>query len=145
MIPKSLLDLNVLIALTDPEHQHHQKARNWLASAGRGRLGICPFTEAGFVRVTTNPAFHPSPHTLEQAIAFLQALKGRDDYWYCPIDESWVTLTAPFAARIFGHQQVTDAYLLGLAIKEKGALVTFDKGIQYMAGAEFARNVLLLE
>lgn len=145
MILKSLLDLNVLIALADPEHKHHQKARNWLTSAGRERLGICPLTEAGFLRVTTNPAFHPVPRTLEQAIAILQVLKGRDDYWYCPIDESWVTLTAPFAARIFGHQQVTDAYLLGLAIKEKGVLVTFDKGIQYMAGAEFSQNVLVLE
>jgi hypothetical protein len=82
---------------------------------------------------------------LEQAIAILQVLKGRDDYWYCPIEESWVTLTAPFAARIYGHQQVTDAYLLGLAIKEQGVLVTFDKGIQYMAGAEFSPNILLLE
>ncbi|MDR3749985.1 MAG: PIN domain-containing protein [Terracidiphilus sp.] len=145
MNPKSLLDLNVLIALTYPEHKHHQKARNWLTSSGRERLGICPLTEAGFLRVTTNPAFHPRPRTLEQAIAILQALKGRDDYWYCPIDESWVTLTAPFAARIFGHQQVTDACLLGLAIKEKGVLVTFDKGIQYMAGAEFRGNVQLLE
>lgn len=145
MIPKSLLDLNVLIALTDPEHQHHQKARNWLASAGGERLGICPLTESGFLRVTTNPASHIGPRTLEHAVAILQVLKGRDDYWYCPIDESWVTLTAGFAARIYGHQQVTDAYLLGLAIKEKGVLVTFDKGIRLMAGVEFSRNVLLLE
>jgi hypothetical protein len=57
----------------------------------------------------------------------------------------WVDLTAPFAARISGHQQVTDAFLLGLAIKENGVLVTFDKGIQYMASAEFSQNVLLLE
>ena len=145
MILKSLLDLNVLIALTDPEHQHHQKARNWFASSGRERLGVCPLTEAGFLRVTTNPAYSPKPHTFEESIAILQVLKGRDDYWYCPIAESWVTLTVPFAARISGHQQVTDAYLLGLAIKEKGVLVTFDKGIQYMAGVEFARNVLVLE
>jgi hypothetical protein len=145
LIPKSLLDLNVLIALADPEHKHHQKARIWFTSAGKERLGICPLTEAGFLRVTTNPAFNPVPRTLEQAIAVLEALKGRDDYWYCPIDRSWVELTAPFAARIFGHQQVTDAYLLGLAIKEKGVLVTFDKGIQYLAGAEFAQNVLLIE
>jgi toxin-antitoxin system PIN domain toxin len=140
-----LLDLNVLIALTDPEHKHHQKARNWFTSSGRERLGICSLTEAGFLRVTTNPAFRPGPRTLEQAIAILQVLKGRDDYWYCPIDESWVTLTARFASRVRGHQQVTDAYLLGLAIKEKGLLVTFDKGIQYMAGAEFSQNVLLLQ
>ena len=145
MILKSLLDLNVLIALTEPEHKHHQKAWNWFASSGRERLGVCPLTEAGFLRVTTNSAYHPGPRTLVQAIAVLQVLKGRDDYWYCPIDESWVTLTAPFAVRISGHQQVTDAYLLGLAIKENGVLVTFDKGIQYMAGAEFTQNVLLLQ
>jgi toxin-antitoxin system PIN domain toxin len=145
LILKSLVDLNVLIALTDPEHKHHKKARNWLTSAGREWLGICPLTEAGFLRVTTNPAFHPGPRTLEQAIAILQVLKGRDDYWYCPIDESWVTLTAGFASRIFGHQQVTDAYLLGIAIKERGVLVTFDRGLQYMAGTEFSQNVLLLE
>jgi len=66
-------------------------------------------------------------------------------YGYWEINKSWVELTAPFASRIRGHQQVTDAYLLGLAIKEKGVLVTFDKGLQYLAGAEFRQNVLLLE
>lgn len=145
MILKSLLDLNVLIALTDTEHKHHQKAWKWFGSSGRERLGICPITEAGFLRVTTNSAFHPGPRTLAQAMAILQVLKERDDYWYCPIVESWVTLTAPFATRINGHQQVTDAYLLGLAIKTGGALVTFDKGIQYLAGTEFGQNVLLLQ
>ena len=145
MILKSLLDLNVLIALTDPEHKHHEMARNWFTSSSRERLGICPLTEAGFLRVTTNSAFHPGPRTLEQAIAILQVLKGRDDYWYCPIDESWVTHTARFASRVRGHQQVSDAYLLGLAMKENCMLVTFDKGIKYMAGAEFSHNVRILD
>jgi predicted nucleic acid-binding protein len=80
---------------------------------------------------------------LEQAIAILQALKGICDY--CPIDESWVTITARFASRIRGHQQVTDAYLLGLAIREGRVLVTFDKGFQFMAGDEFRDNLLVLE
>ena len=61
---------------------------------------------------------------MEQATAILQSLQGYPGYCYWAIDESWVTLTAPLAARIFGHQQVTDAYLLG---------------------AEFSENVLLLE
>lgn len=143
MIRKSLLDLNVLIALTDTEHVHHQKARNWFTSPRRENWAICPLTELGFLRVTTNPAFHPGPRTLEQAIAILQTLKGICDY--CPIGQSWVTLTAPFAARVRGHQQVTDAYLLGLAIRENRVLVTFDKGLQYLAGAEFSQYVLLLE
>ena len=143
MIRKSLLDLNVLIALADPEHKHHQKARSWFALWGRGSWALCPLTEAGFLRVTTNPAFRPGPRSLEQAIAILQTLKGICDY--CPINESWVTLTARFASRIRGHQQVTDAYLLGLAIRESRVLVTFDKGFQFMAGDEFRENVLILE
>ena len=61
------------------------------------------------------------------------------------MDRSWFELTASFAARITGHQQVTDAYLLGLAIKEDGVLVTFDRGIRYMAGPTSARHVLVLE
>ena len=144
MIRKNLLDLNVLIALTDSGHRDYQRAQSWFMASGEESWGICPLTEAGFLRVTTNPAFHPGPRTMEEAIAILQVLKGLPGYWYCEIDESWATLTARFAARIFGHQQVTDAYLLGLAVKEGGKLVTFDRGIKYMAGAEFSRNVLLL-
>lgn len=145
MTRKNLLDVNVLIALTEPGHDDYRKAQEWFNSSMGGNLGLCPFTESGFIRVTTNSAFRPGPRSLELAIAIIQFLKGHPGYWYCPIDESWVTLTAPFAARIFGHQQVTDAYLLGLAIKANSVLVTFDKGIQFMAGAEFSQNVLLLE
>lgn len=142
---KNLLDVNVLIALTEPGHKHHRAALGWLDSFGKDNWGLGPLTEAGFVRVTTNPAYRPGPRTLEQAVEILQLIKGFPGYWYWEIDENWVTLTAPFAARIFGHQQVTDAYLLGLAIKEDGVLVTFDRGLKHMAGVEFRRNLLVLE
>ena len=145
MIRKHLLDLNVLIALMDSDHEHYQKAQNWFISSRKNLLGLCPFTEAGFLRVTTNPVYRPKPRTLEEAIAILKTLKGNASYWYWQIDKSWVELVAPFAARINGHRQVTDAYLLGLAIREKAVLVTFDKAIQHLAGAEFRQNVLLLE
>jgi hypothetical protein len=143
---KNLLDLNVLIALTEPGHKHYRMAQDWFNSSGKANWGVCPLTEAGFVRVTTNPAFRPGPRTFGQAIAILQAIKGYPGYWYWKIaeSESWVTVTAQFAARFVGHQQVTDAYLLGLAIKEDGVLVTFDRGLKYLAGAEFSRNLLLL-
>ena len=144
MIRKSLLDLNVLIALAERGHQHHEKAEKWFKSSGMKSWGVCPLTETGFLRVTTNPAYRPGPRTLEQAIAILQVIKGLPGYRYWGIDESWVTLTAPFAARIFGHQQVTDAYLLGLAIKGDGVLVTFDSGVRHLAGAEFSKNLLVL-
>ncbi|MGA2572166.1 MAG: TA system VapC family ribonuclease toxin [Terracidiphilus sp.] len=137
--------MNVLIALSEPAHRHFRRAQEWLNSSGKDNWGVCPITEAGFVRVTTNPAFRPIPRTREQATAILTDLAMRPGYRYWPMTESWVTLTAPFADRIFGHQQVTDAYLLGLAIKEDGVLVTFDRGLRYMAGPEFSKNLLILE
>lgn len=123
----------------------HHLAHSWYVAFGKDDWGICPFTEAGFMRVTTNPTFRPAPHSFLRARALLQTIKGLPGYRFWAINESWVTLTAPFAARISGHQQVTDAYLLGLAIKEDGVLVTFDRGIRYMAGTQFAKNVLLLK
>lgn len=149
MTRKLLLDLNVLIALLDSGHQGYKKSQEWFISSGDDPIDLCPLTEAGFLRVTTNPAYRPVPRTMEQAIAILQALRAHPRFahplfGYWAISESWVTLTAPFAARIFGHQQVTDAYLLGLAIKENGTLVTFDQGIRYMAGQKFSQNVLAL-
>jgi len=137
--------MNVLIALTEPEHIHRQKAERWFLSAGKDNWGVCPLTESGFIRLTTNPAMQAGTITLERAIAILQELRAHPGYQYWPISESWAVLTASFAARITGHQQVTDAYLLGLAIKENGVLVTFDRGLRYLAGSEFRQNLLVLE
>ncbi len=140
----TLLDVNVLIALTESGHEHNRRAEEWFNTSGKGDWGVCPLTEAGFLRVTTNPSYRPVPRSVEQAMAVLQMMTVYPGYSFWEIGESWVTLTAPFKARVLGHQQVTDAYLLGLAIKKNGVLVTFDAAIQRLAGAEFSRNVLVL-
>jgi uncharacterized protein len=143
---RNLLDTNVLIALTGLEHPQYPSAQRWFDSLADGeQWGICPLTEAGYVRVVTNPTSGPIMQSFLQASAILKDLAQRPDYCYWPITESWVKLTAPFASRISGHQQVTDAYLLGLAIREDGVLVTFDRGLKYLAGQEFRRNLLVLE
>jgi len=145
MTRRTLLDVNVLIALLEPGHDFFQRAQEWFSSSGKDDWGVCPLTEIGLVRITTNPSFHPGPRTPEEAIAALEKLATRPGYRYWPLTDSWAALTAPFAARITGHQQVTDAYLLGLAIKENGVLVTFDRGLKFLAGRQFARNLLILE
>lgn len=138
-----LLDVNALIALADSEHEHYLAMVNWFDREGHTNWGFCPLTEAGFIRVTINPVM--KARTLEQAITILQLLKGHPGCRNWAIDTSWVDLTAPFAARIRGHQQVMDALLLGLVIKQDGVLVTFDRGLRGLAGAEFSRNLLVLE
>lgn len=139
-----LLDLNTLIALAEPDHEFHKPAEKWFQDEGKENWGVCPLTEGGFIRITTHPKYRPVIRTVPQASAILASFAEHPGYRYWPIVDSWATLTAPFSARIFGHQQVTDAYLLGLAIKELGVLVTFDSGFGVLAGSEYDRNLRVL-
>jgi uncharacterized protein len=141
--PKFLLDVNVLVALADEDHTHHNPAMKWFRSSGRHDWGICALTEAGFLRVSMRPK--SGSRSIEEVAEMLTRLAAYPGYRYWPISVSWITLATPFLGRLFGHQQITDAYLLGLAVKENGVLVTFDKALSYMAGAEHRRNVLILE
>jgi len=139
---KYLLDANVLIALTDHDHLHHELVVNWFDSHGKHDWGVCAFTEAAFLRITCNPKL--GRNTVEAATDLLVLLAKRPGYRYWPVAANWTTLTAPFRARIFGHQQITDAFLLGLAIQQGGVLVTMDKAIQHMAGPALSHHALVL-
>lgn len=138
-----LLDVNVLFALTEEEHEHHALVMKWFESSSPGSWGVCPFTEAGFLRLATHPRV--GAHAMEEAIGMLASVASFPGYRFWPITDPWTALTRPFSARLFGHQQVTDAYMLGVAVKERGVLVTLDRAIRYLAGPEYGENVLLLE
>jgi hypothetical protein len=92
--------------------------------------------------VAANPK--TGAHSVEESASVLATLTKHPGYRFWPISAGWSTLAAPFQERVFGHQQITDAFLLGLAVKENGVLVTMDKAIQYLAGAEYSKNVLVL-
>jgi len=136
-----LLDVNILVALFDPGHIHRSVAR-WFSSPGL-KWGVCVFSEAGFLRVSTGTA--AGRRTLEQAANIVKSFSNDPSFSYWPIGSNWTSLTEPFQRRVFGHQQITDAYLLGLAIKEKGVLVTLDKALRSMAGPRFSKHLLVLE
>jgi hypothetical protein len=138
-----LLDVDVLVAFTDEDHEHHKIVRNWFIRESQNAWGLCAFTEAGFLRVTTRPK--TGGRTFEQASAMLAQLVIRPGYRYWPITSEWSVLAAPFRNRLFGHQQITDAYLLGLAVKENGVVVTLDRAMSHLAGAQYSRNLVILE
>jgi uncharacterized protein len=143
---KYLLDVNVLAALSSDEHEHYQRAHEWFDSLTQyDEWSVCPLTDAGYIRLAANPVTRVGQGSIRRATEVLAEIQKLPGYSFWPITQSWVTLTAPFAARIRGHQQVTDACLLGLAIQQDGVLVTFDRGLKYLAGQEFRRNLLVLE
>jgi toxin-antitoxin system PIN domain toxin len=138
-----LVDVNVLVALGDQDHVHHKLAMRWLDGVIDGSWGSCAFSQAGFMRIMSNPRLRG--FTMAQATEVLASLGCHAKYRYWPINQSWVELSGPFEGRIFGHQQITDACLLGLAIRGGGVLVTMDKGIQFLAGTAYKNHVLVLE
>ena len=137
-----LLDVNVMIALTEREHSHYRKVAQWFEAPGL-QFALCAFSEAGFLRIATNPKV--GSHTFDEATAVLQAFEQHPGYRFWPMNSRWADLAQVVRERILGHQQITDAYLLGLAIRRNGVLVSLDKGIKYLAGSKFSRNVLILE
>ena len=140
--PKYLLDVNVLIALTEPEHTHHHKATDWFSTPGLD-WGLCAFSQAGFLRIATNPKI--GAHSLQESTSVLAALTNRPGYRFWPITTGLADLAAPIRKQIFGHNHITDAYLLGLAIQENGILITLDEAIPYLAGLQFSQHVLVLK
>lgn len=142
--PRYLLDLNALIALADPDAVHYKAIHQWFNRGGKDDWGVCPITESGFIRISTNPAYRSPARTVAQAATILTEFARHPGYRFWPISDSWEVLTAPFSTRIKGHKQITDACLLGLAIRHKGVLVTFDSALAYLAGGEYSPNLLVL-
>jgi toxin-antitoxin system PIN domain toxin len=137
-----LPDVNVLVALSDPSHVHHRTADNWRQRIGIAHFLLCPITESGYVRLMANPII--GGLSMNDAILLLQQIAALPNCENLPIECSWLELIQPLAPRLHGYRQVTDAHLLGLAIRNGAVLVTLDRGIQALAGEAYAVNVLTL-
>jgi toxin-antitoxin system PIN domain toxin len=125
----ALLDVNVLVALLWPAQESHPKVQNWFKRRSAEGWATCPQTQAGFVRIVSNPAFSPSAVSPGAAAQALRKSLAHPNHEYWPADVSYLEAIEPFGSQIVGHKQVSDAYLLGLAIHHKGKLVTMDRGI----------------
>jgi uncharacterized protein len=124
-----LLDVNVLIALMWPSYESHEQVRHWFHRHSGGGWATCPITEAAFVRIVSNPSFFPDAVQPKEAVAILEFNLKDPRHRFWTDDVSFSELAQPFLKKLVGHKQVTDAYLLGLALQKKGKLVSLDQGI----------------
>lgn len=124
-----LLDVNVLIAMSWPAHVAHEKVQQWFGRHARAAWATCPFTETAFVRIISNPAFSPNALTTADAFQLLESNLKHSGHKFWPDDIGVLEATRNFQSQIAGHQQVTDAYLMGLALHRKGKLATLDSGM----------------
>lgn len=137
-----LPDVNILVALSDTEHVGHHAAVTWHHSIGAARFFLCAVTEAGFVRLMANPLI--GEESMGDAILLLRKIAALPNVANLEVASSWLELVDPLRQRIHGYRQVTDALLLGLAIRHDAVLVTLDQKVQALAGLEFKSNLLTL-
>lgn len=139
---RALLDINVLIALFDPIHQHHDRAHSWLKKNIHSGWASCPITQNGFVRIITQPRY-ARPVTVSEAVERLHEATSTAHHEFWPDD---ISLTEPRWFRhdhIHGPAQLTDLYLLALAAHHQGRFVTFDQTIPTRA-LPAAQHLLVL-
>jgi len=124
----ALLDVNMLIALFDAAHVHHQAAHGWMAANRTQGWATCPVVQNGCLRVMSQPSYPGHLPVAEIARRLRQATASGEHVF-------WPDTLEPTDSRRFRHENVlsskslTDVYLLGLAVHHDGRLVTFDRTV----------------
>jgi len=125
---RALLDVNVLIALLDADHALHVPAMQWFESNVQLGWASCPITQNACVRIMSRPGY-PNPPPLRVVMERLAVATATGFHEFWPDDISLLDAGTVDPARIHGPRQVTDVYLLALAVRHGSRFVTFDKSI----------------
>lgn len=140
----SLLDASVLIALFDAAHVHHRVVHEWMANHRAAGWATCPLTQNACIRIMSQPAYPGRLSVMDITRRLRQAISTPDHSFWS--DSISLCDEALFDHRtILTPKYLTDLYLLALAVKSKGRLVTLDQGISFskVRGAS-EQNLLIL-
>lgn len=124
-----LLDVNVLIALVDRGHVHHEYAHQWIIDNSNDSWATCATTENGVIRIISNPNYPNSMQSPAHAAALLSELKKASSHQFWSESVSLLTATVFRLQHIGSHRQITDIYLLGLSVSRGAYFATFDRHI----------------
>lgn len=141
---RALFDVNVLVALLDRDHISHDLATGWFAENLTHGWASCPITENGAVRVMASLGY-PNPLPIAETVKRIANAATEGDHQFWPDDISLTDATVFNRQQLLGPKQITDRYLLALAVGHAGRLVTFDQGIRPTAveGAS-AQHIVLI-
>ena len=142
----ALLDANALIALCWPSHEHHRTMADWFGRSARSGWATTALTQAAFMRIVSQPAFAGRSIPIAEVAQLLLRNTAHRQHRFLPLDFDIAEVLGHCTGGLLGHRQVTDAYLLTLAIRAEVRLVTFDAGIGQLLAtpAERQRHLRVL-
>jgi toxin-antitoxin system PIN domain toxin len=125
-VPVALLDLNVLIALLDPRHVHHELVHRWFAGEASHGWATCPLTQNAILRILGNPRYPNSPGGPAAVMPLLESMLAHPCHVFWPDALSWTGHAVVEPQLLLHHGQITKTYLLALAVHHRGRLVSLD-------------------
>lgn len=143
----ALLDVNVLVALFDGVHVHHEAAHAWFGAHRSRGWATCPLTENGFLRVVGASTYPGRRTTLADARERLADFRASGQHEFWPDAISLVEPGVVDLRQVAGSRQLTDVYLLALAVARGGRLASFDRRIplRAVAGADERHLALIAD
>jgi uncharacterized protein len=138
-----LLDANALIALGWPAHEHHSAMQRWFKSHADEGWATTAVTQSAFVRIVSQPAFSGRVIGVNQVAELLLRNTAHGKHRLLPMDFGFEQVLGCCTGGLFGHRQITDAYLLATAARHHAKLLTFDKGIRDLLATDTEREQLL--
>lgn len=129
---RALLDINVLIALLDGTHLHHGRAMQWLGRHIQHGWASCPLTQNGCIRIMSQQGYPNARPPADIAMRLREATStGHHQFW--PDAVSVLDAAVLDWQQLLYSRQLTDAYLLALAVRHDGVFVTLDQHIRVEA------------
>lgn len=139
-----LLDVNVLFILHQPRHAAFRVVSRWFASKAAESFATCAITQTGVMRLLIQ-GVGLDQFTFEEARMALGAFAKHPSHIFWPDAPPFLDVARPFAKRVQGYRQITDGYLIGLAVRNNAKLATLDLGIRQLAGMEFAGYLEIIQ
>ena len=139
-----LPDVNVLVALIDSAHLHHEAAHAWFASEGHKAWATCPLSENGVLRIVGQPRYPNSPGTAASVARLMKRFCALPGHVFWPDDVTLLDGGRVEVERLLTAAQVTDTYLLALALAHGGRLATFDRRLIVDAVIDGARGLHII-
>jgi toxin-antitoxin system PIN domain toxin len=133
-VTRHLFDVNVVIALIDPLHVHHERAHRWFAARGADSWHTSPTVQNGVLRIVGH-AKYPTSQPTPVVMASVESLVAHPGHVFLP-DAVSLLDSAVNAERLLSSGQITDTYLLHLASSNGAQLATFDARLVTSAVAD---------
>jgi hypothetical protein len=134
-----LPDINLWLALIDPDHEHHPRARRYWEHEAAGGIAFCRVTMLGLLRLLTNShVMHGEPFAPDAAWAAYHAFTALPEV--CFIEDS---LAAEGQFELLSRRPDfpvhawTDAWLAAVATSSGGRVVSFDSDFAHFSNLRF--------